>query len=585
MVAPWGRRKCPWWPAVVTAALCTQLACSKPPTPSSPALTLSPGKDEVSLLFVGDTSVARAIAGVIDEQGAGDPAYPFARMREEFAAHDLVFANLECVLSDSEAEPAPDKTYRIRSATKYASALHDVGIDVVSVANNHAMDFGLQGFQSTLATLDKEGVLAVGALRVRSWYQPVTIVQVGALRVGFLAYNQHGDEYSHPNWRPTSARYGIDFMVDDIQRARPHVDFLVVSLHGGRELSHELMPWQVRGAYAAIDAGADLWVGHHPHVVQPTSTYKGKVIAWSLGDFVFDKTQPWLFDRNRPRLFLKMGLRKEADGRVTATPQFVTGDQEPDTWRPFVAPDAFDLQSSVQPDAAVVTLRDGLEHAVVERVRGGEVTPCDRWEPKQIPLKAHAFRWLAPRFACADASAEKARPWETIAATAELFQGSLKRGIWAHPHAGGVLRFRFENVLLGTQLRGFGGVPDWGIALAQQAAATTTKREKRNQAQDPQPLPVTVRVLVAPLQSKPSTSLASQLTGWWTEEPQTYPDAAVVAAAGLDITTVVPYAASATPLLLDTSALAGQHQDVVVEISGGSGDAEGRFLFDLAVVP
>ena len=176
-----------------------------------PVAAVAADQTEVSLLLVGDTSVARGVAELIngveaENKPAHGPAFPFELIAPLLHAHDLVFANLECVLSDSNAEEAL-KTYRIRAPTQNAQALHDVGIDVVSVANNHAADFGVQGMTSTLQTLKDEGVIAVGAQLTPGWAQPPTIVQVGVYRVGFLAYNQHGDEYGHDNFRPAPAQY------------------------------------------------------------------------------------------------------------------------------------------------------------------------------------------------------------------------------------------------------------------------------------------------------------------------------------------------------------------------------------------
>ncbi len=556
---------------------CTKTADSTPEVEQP--LKLAAGKDAVSLLFVGDLSVARGIADVIDKQGNGDSGYPFTRIKPLLDAHDLVFGNLECVISDSTEEEALSKTYRIRAPVKYLSSLHEAGVDVVSVANNHAMDFGAQGIKSTIAELKKEGVLPVGHLRDVGWSQPVTVVHVGNIKVGFLAYNQHGDEYKHPDWRPTVARYRIGDVVKDIKAARSRVDYLVVSVHGGLELNHEAADWQVADSRAAVDAGTDLWVGHHPHVAQPFTTYKGKLIAYSLGDFLFDKSSPWLVHRNRPRFFLEVNLQKSADGSVVVKDhKFLPGDQEPITWRPHEAPGAFVVESFQEvPMAgtapATKTFRDRLADAAVERVHGAAVAskdakdvkdakqgkptvePCSRWEKRRMPTKAHSWRWLAPRWGCGEAKSEGNKPWQTVAATAELFQGSLKRGIWAHPHGDGPLRFRFPDVELGTRLEGFAGVPDWGIVMAEQAVA---------KGKPPTP-PATVRVMIAAADDD-------------ADDDKHGPPAS-------DQTVTVPYAAGTTPIVVDTASLKGQKRDVIVEVSGGSGDAEGRFVYDLQVVP
>lgn len=544
-----------WALVVVVVALPALLGgCKREPGPNEPQLTLpTKTKNTASLLFVGDLSVARGISEAIDKDGKGDTAWPFERVKPLFDAHDLVFANLECVVSDSDAEEAVSKTYRIKALPKYLTNLHDAGVDVVSVANNHAMDFGAQGFASTIATLKKEGVLPVGAQKKPGWDHDVVIVDVGGIRVGFLAYNQHGDEYKHDDWRPTSMRYKIGDVVDDIKAARPKVDFLVVSVHGGLELSHEVDAWQLKDAHAAIDAGADVWVGHHPHVAQPYEVYKGKLITYSLGDFLFDKSSPWLVERNRPRFFLEMNLTKDAGGKVTATHQLFTGDQETKTYRPFIAEKFFDVASFALPTTKTTTFRDLLKDARVERVRRDKegkdvVGVCSRWERRRAPVNGHAFRWLAPRWGCADdAKADAKRAWESVAPTAELFQSSLKRGIWAHPNAGGPLRIRFPGVQLNDQLTGFAGVPDWGVTLSRQ-------QEAKGKPKTP---PVTLKLSLVDKDGK----------------------------ALLESTLDAPCEPGTLPIALDTSKLKGQRVDVVAEVSGGSGDAEGRFVFDLQVQP
>jgi hypothetical protein len=515
-----------------------------PPFTGKPVMTFAADKvasNEASLLFVGDTSVARGIADVIDKQGGGDPAYPFARIQPLFEQHDLVFTNLECVVTDSEAEDATQKKYRIRAPIKYAAALKKVGIDVVSVANNHAHDFGGQGFHSTLRTLKQLDVLPVGAQVPTGWDQSPLIVQVGAFKVGFLGYNQHGDEYEHGEWRPASAAYDIDRVAKDVARAKPLVDFLVVSVHGGNELGHETSPWQEADAKRVIDAGADAWIGHHAHAVQPYASYKGKVIAYSLGDFLFDKTSAWIVERNRPRLFLSIKLARAADGTLTITPTYLPGDQEPNTYRPFQAPGYFNVDSfAVPPQPPSKTFRDAVLSATVSRIRGGVSTACDRVEKKRVRVEGHHMRWLYPRLGCDKVDHERKRPWETVGASAEFFNGTIKPGIWAHPHAGGPLRLVFPAVTLGTALRGFGGVPDWGVTL----------KEKPLKKTDATPTDITMTITVG---SQPPTTI------------------------------VVPYQRGTTPVDIDTSAWSGQAHDVTIDISGGSGDVEGRFLFDLQV--
>jgi len=497
------------------------LATGCPAKPAAPATTFAAGKTRARLLFVGDTSVARDVGRRIDVVGGGDPRWLFAAMKQPFDDADLVFANLECVVSASTDEEATAKTWRIRAEPKHAAALKESGIDVVSVANNHAMDFGQQGFESTLAAMAEQGVVTVGIQQDGKNAQTPVVLTVGNTRVAFLAYNQHGDEYKHPVWPRMSSNYSAAQVVADVKAARKVADVVVVSVHGGPELSHLPDAWQRNDARKAVDAGADLWIGHHPHVAQPVERYRGKLIVYSLGDFAFDKTSPWIRERTSPRLFLSVDVE---NGAIIG--DALTGGKHDQDYQPSLDPsfpvDAWFLGE--QPPA----LSQKLLEATVERVRDGKTAPCTV-NKKRLP--GPPFRWLVPRLTCPD---ESRRPWQAVARSAELAGKRYREGVWAVPHAGGALRVTFPQVVLGASLQGFAGIPDWGLTLGAQRA-------------DKQP--VTLRVTV------PGT--------------------------GLELVHTAPWTTGWQPLALDTAAHAGATHDVVVELSGGAGDAEHRFLFDL----
>lgn len=488
---------------------------------------LAPGRTTVTLAFGGDLSVARDVAAAVDKHGGGDPAYPFSLVQALVKDADLFFANIECALTDSESEEATAKTFRIRAPVDRAAKLGEVGIDVVSVANNHAMDFGEQGFLSTLATLEKQGIAATGVRENGKDGQDVLVMEVGTSRVGFLAYNQHGDEYKHPTFEKQSFSYVIENIVADVKRARPLVDFLVVSVHGGPELSHLPANWQQKHSRLVIDAGADLWLGHHPHVVQPVEEYKGKLIVYSLGDFVFDKRSEFLRDRTGPRFFLKVVL----EDKKQKSWELVAGNHHRD-YRPYLTPE-FALEPWTKPQPAGYSLSEAIQHAKVERVRGDKVDLCvvEKARPK---TSGGYLRWLAPRQMCAD---DAKTPWQTVAVTGELSNGVFARGVWAHPHEGGPLRITFPMVPLGVSLEGLAGVPDFGFYLG---------RKKP-------PGAVTVRVKIADA-TNPVVFEAS-----------------------------FPFEKGWRAIDVDTTNLAGQKKDVVVEIEGGAGDKENRFMFDLRV--
>lgn len=497
------------------------VACS-PPTPAAGvAPQFAPEKTRARILFVGDTSVARDVGRRIDEVGKGDPRWLFEGMKQKLAAADLVFANLECVVSASTAEEAVSKTWRIRAEPKHARALKETGIDVVSVANNHAMDFGRQGFESTLREMAQQRIVTVGVHHDGKRTQDAVVVRVGNTRVGFLAYNQHGDEYKHDIWPKASANYKVDDVVDDVKRANTVADVVVVSVHGGPELSHLPDPWQRADARKVLDAGADLWIGHHAHVAQPVEVYDGKLIVYSLGDFAFDKTSPWIRHRTSPRLYVSVDVE---NGKVVG--HSLQGGKHNKDYQP--APDPTFPTDAWTLTPAPPRLSARILDATVERVRGDAVESCAVDKKR---MKGSAFRWLVPRQACAD---EAKRPWQAVARSAELSGLKYQEGMWAVPHAGGALRITFPKVKLGTSLAGVLGMPDWGLELG---AKVPTKE------------PITLKVTI------PGTAL--------------------------EVVQTTPWEPGWRPFALDTSSKANEVVDVQVEITGGAGDAEHRFLFDL----
>lgn len=209
-------------------------------------------------------------------------------LRRELRQADVVVGNLEGVLSDTGASRKDARQpglYTFRMPTSYALTLRDMGFDVMSLANNHSMDFGAQGLASTLAALRANGIAPMGVPGAE-----VATVTVRRTRVAFLNYS-----YLPAFVRMDDARR----ITADIGHARASADWVVVSVHGGREgedagglpQGDEYFMQEYRGDLArfarmAIDAGASAVFGHGPHVVRPFELYRGKPVFYSLGNFV-----------------------------------------------------------------------------------------------------------------------------------------------------------------------------------------------------------------------------------------------------------------------------------------------------------
>ncbi len=231
------------------------------------------------LLFAGDMMLGRAVERTANARG--DWAFPFRHVAGRLRAADVAFGNLECVAATGGAD-AP-----FRADPRVLGGLREAGFDVISLANNHSADAGLDALADMARRLDDLGI-AVTGLRYLPDGQGPTILRAGGVRVGFLAYSWSAGDFLPRDGEPSIARTRRAEMEVDITGARAAVDYLVVSLHMGTDLARRSGAGQQEKARAAIDAGADLVVGHHPHVPQEVERYGRGFIAYSLGDFVFD---------------------------------------------------------------------------------------------------------------------------------------------------------------------------------------------------------------------------------------------------------------------------------------------------------
>ncbi len=249
-----------------------------------------PEPRSVTVTAVGDVSLARE---VVDRMQAAGADYPYALVLDLLAG-DIVVGNFEGALT-GRGEPWP-KAYNFRTPPEYAAGLRAAGFDLVSLANNHAMDYGADGLFDTMAALEAAGVAFAGAgADESSAYRPV-VVEAAGLRVAFVAVVATPDEgsgFSIWEWAPSEGSPGVaigtvDAVSTVVAAARRRADFVVVMLHAGTEYSTAVDATQRALAEAAFAAGAVAVVGSHPHVPQAIEWREGKLVAWSLGNFIFD---------------------------------------------------------------------------------------------------------------------------------------------------------------------------------------------------------------------------------------------------------------------------------------------------------
>jgi poly-gamma-glutamate capsule biosynthesis protein CapA/YwtB (metallophosphatase superfamily) len=220
---------------------------------------------------------------VIDEMG---PDYPFDSTRAALFSADLSIANLEAPFG-TKGKPFP-KTFTFRVPPKFARGLWNAGFDAVNLANNHILDFGRPCFVTTLDILDSLGIAACGAgMNLDSAEAGAVVVRKG-WKTAFLGYSLTYPDAFWASPKKAGTAFAVrERMARKIAALRPDCDLVVVSFHWGKELHDRPEPYQRDFAHAAIDAGADLVLGHHPHVPQGFELYRGKPVAYSLGNFVF----------------------------------------------------------------------------------------------------------------------------------------------------------------------------------------------------------------------------------------------------------------------------------------------------------
>lgn len=214
--------------------------------------------------------------------------YAFDGTRKILGQSHVVFGNLEGPLT-RRGKAEKNKKYIFRTPpAKVARALQKAGFDVVSLANNHSLDYGAVGLADTIDALAAEGIRHVGAGQNSGDARAPTFVIVGDHAIAFLAYSLTFPE----NFWATRTRPGTAFghekhIIADIKAARDVADIVLVSFHWGQESTTDLREYQTRLGRAAIDAGAQAVLGHHPHILQGVEHYKQGVILYSLGNFVF----------------------------------------------------------------------------------------------------------------------------------------------------------------------------------------------------------------------------------------------------------------------------------------------------------
>lgn len=241
--------------------------------------------EEVSVMFLGDIMLSRGVDIVMRRNE--DFTYPFLLSWEKTRQADVTFGNLEGPISERGTNVG--SIYSFRANPEAVSGLEYAGIDVVSLANNHIYDWGEVAITDTVDILESRGIGTAGAGKNYSDANAPFVLTKKGISIGFLAYtNLYGE-----NQKATETKAGIsdlNYLESAIGELKNRVDIVVVSLHWGDEYIKE--PSEADRAFGRriVDLGADIVVGHHPHVVREIEQYGNGWIVYSLGNFVFDQT-------------------------------------------------------------------------------------------------------------------------------------------------------------------------------------------------------------------------------------------------------------------------------------------------------
>ena len=255
-------------------------------------------ENEVTLTFAGDILLDSeySVAATLIQSGGNIETSIDPALLSIMRSSDIMMLNNEFPYSDG-GTPTEGKQYTFRAATERVHYLDDMGVDIVSIANNHAYDYGQQAFLDTLDTLEKDEMPYVGGGRnIDEASRPVYFI-IGDIKVGFLSATQIERTDSPDTKGATDSSPGVfrcwnnERLLKKIGEVKQNCDFLVVYIHWGTESTTEIDWAQQKQAPEMQQAGADLIIGDHPHILQPISAINGVPVFYSLGNFWFNSKE------------------------------------------------------------------------------------------------------------------------------------------------------------------------------------------------------------------------------------------------------------------------------------------------------
>jgi poly-gamma-glutamate synthesis protein (capsule biosynthesis protein) len=283
-----------------------------------------PEPSRLNLTAVGDIMLSRVVGSRMNSNSV---YHPYDATRHITTAADITFGNLETTLATTGTR-LPGKVIWFRAVPEATEGLTDAGFDVLSLANNHILDYDTPALLETIQNLEAAGIGFVGAgENLEQARRPLVVVK-NSIRVGFLAYNEFYHYYWSTSYKRTfeatediagTAPMKEELIKEDIEKLKELCDVVVVSLHWGIEESNRITAAQQNLAHKIVDWGGDIILGHHPHVLQGIEFYKGKPIAYSLGNFIFDQND----QNNNQSIILSIVIQDNQIVETTAYPIYI----------------------------------------------------------------------------------------------------------------------------------------------------------------------------------------------------------------------------------------------------------------------
>ncbi len=247
--------------------------------------TITKNDNEIHLAAVGDILLSRDVEKRMEEEGLD---YPYRQIKEFISEKDIVFGNLENPIYEGNNPVGKDPDLIFKAKNANAVELREAGFTVLNLANNHTMDHQEVGLVSTMKALQENGIDYIGAGFSYDEARKPLVIDHKGVKIGFLGYSAFQPKDVNFIDKADICRVSSE-IGSEIEKAKTKCDFLVVTVHWGNEFHFYPSENQRSLAYAIIDSGADIILGHHPHVLQGIERYNDRFIFYSLGNFVFDR--------------------------------------------------------------------------------------------------------------------------------------------------------------------------------------------------------------------------------------------------------------------------------------------------------